>query len=222
MRYQVHPLTVWQSAYRANRGAIAKVSFRVVDTHSLPADCKGVRAWTHDEAVARQICDMLNGVNNHATYWQAQSETARTNALALEKRWQSVLDHTNGLLREAREAADILRNQLFEAREQRDEARAELAGAREGWGTDYTKISMAAVSRCLGVPMHEHVERLEAFKAARQNDAIGWTAEKVGKLIQERDELQAKLDKLLGDGSPADNEVLLTLARRINRVCFKS
>jgi hypothetical protein len=40
--------------------------------------------------------------------------------------------------------------------------------------------------------------------------------------LTERDELQAKLEKLVGGGSPADNEVLLSLARHINRVCFKS
>jgi multidrug resistance efflux pump len=37
----------------------------------------------------------------------------------------------------------------------------------------------------------------------------------------ERDEARASLEKLMGQPSPADNEVLLALARHINRVCFK-
>jgi hypothetical protein len=131
MRYQVAPMTVWQSAYSTRRGAVPKISWRVIDTHAAqPMSRDGIRAWSYDEAVARQIADMLNGTNLHASHWQAQTETARRNALALETRWQATLDHTNGLLREAREAADILRKQLFEARDQRDEARTD---ARNAW-----------------------------------------------------------------------------------------
>ena len=124
MRYEVHPLTVWQSAYRARMGATAKVSYRVVDTHTVrhsPRD--GVRAWSYDEAVARQVCDMLNGVNNHATHWKNSYQSLFDSMGKVDTRWQATLDHTNSLLRETREAcdikaaeADMLRGQLFEAR----------------------------------------------------------------------------------------------------------
>ena len=120
MRYEVHPLTVWQSAYRARMGATAKVSYRVVDTHTVrhsPRD--GVRVWSYDEAVARQICDMLNGVNLHASHWQAEAH-----------KWQGCLDMANRNAAAARADADRVRNQLFEAREQRDETRAD---ARNAW-----------------------------------------------------------------------------------------
>ena len=120
MRYEVHPLAVWQSAYRARMGATAKVSYRVVDTHTVrhsPRD--GVRAWSYDEAVVRQICDMLNGVNLHASHWQAEAH-----------KWQGCLDMANRNAAAARADADRVRNQLFEAREQRDEARAD---ARNAW-----------------------------------------------------------------------------------------
>ena len=133
MRYEVHPLTVWQSAYQARRGAVAKISYRVVDTHTVrqsPRD--GVRAWSYDEAVARQVCDMLNGVNNHAAHWQAEAH-----------KWQGCLNMANRNATEARAEvftlrnslgaakrdADRVRNQLFEAREQRDEARADALNA---------------------------------------------------------------------------------------------
>lgn len=222
MRYHAIPQTVF---FRNAGRTTPRISWRIVDVDAGIND----RAWprkcvatANDEATGRRIADMMNGTNLHASHWRAQAEIARTNALELEKRWQGCLDVANRNAAEARGEADRLRAQLFEAREQRDEARAELAGAREGWGDEFTAISKAAFSRCLGVTLADHVKRLEDFRAARANDAIGWTAAEVSKLIQERDEARADARNAWGElrkqpGGPHDH-VVISLAGYTNLV----
>lgn len=183
-----------------------KISWRVIDTtqgHNERFYPRKTLASAESQEIAQRIVDMLNEPTGKGAVEEATAGIEQALIRALKRDIGTAIDDANAYkavsdeLRrqglEIKAEANRLRAQLFDTREQRDEARAELAGAREGWGTDYTKLSMAAVSRCLGVPMHEHVERLEAFKAARQNDAIGWTAEEVAKLIQDRDEAKAAL-----------------------------
>jgi|HubBroStandDraft_1064217.scaffolds.fasta_scaffold52971_2 hypothetical protein len=185
MRYEVHPVTVWQSAYRANRGAIAKVSFRVVDTHSpQPMNREGVRAWSYDEAVARQICDMLNGVNNHAAYWQSQ-------ARKWEYELKMVRDSRDTMFNEIaalRAEADRLRAQLFEAREQRDEAREANAlndSDRLKWKAAYEK---AATER----DALERAPAVNVYSATPPGDHVVMSLAGYNKLVTERDEALAK------------------------------
>lgn len=83
----------------------------------------GVLGTTKYDPEPVPSADHFNGTNPHASHWRAQAETARTNALELEKRWQGCLDVANRNAAEARGEADRLRAQLFETREQRDEAR---------------------------------------------------------------------------------------------------
>jgi hypothetical protein len=188
MRFVVIPSTVF---FHHGRTATPKISWRVVDVDAGLTPMKYPKktvATCNDQAIADRIAAHLNSGTKFD-----------------EIAWQGCLDHANrqrGLEKlrgdMLKDEADRLRNQLFEAREQRDEARAdcrlrthELDAARAWWRSDYTAVSQAAVSRTLGVPMADHVARLEAFKAARQNDAIGWTAEEIANLMQERDAARA-------------------------------
>lgn len=226
MRFHAIPHTVF---FRGPaRVTTPRISWRIVDVDAGIND----RAWprkcvatANDEATGRRIADMMNGTNLHASHWQARAEMARANALELEKRWQGCLDVANRNAAEARGEADRLRAQLFDAREQRDEAREREVTFKGQAHLDrsiYNDVHEAAVSRTLGVPLADHVKNLEAFKAARASQPIGWTAEAVAKLIQERDEARADARNAWGElrkqpGGPHDH-VVISLAGYTNLV----
>jgi hypothetical protein len=128
-------------------GGTRKISFQIVD---VDAGCtprffpKRVVASCADEADARRIEQLFNGVNLHAEHWKASYQSLFDSQAKIEARWQRCLDAANenaataraetedardsfisamdrngGLMREV----ERLQGQLFEAREQRDEAR---------------------------------------------------------------------------------------------------
>lgn len=213
-RYHAIPQTVF---FRNAGRTTPRISWRIVDVDAGIND----RAWprkcvatANDEATGRRIADMMNGTNLHASHWQAQAEIARANALELEKRWQGCLDVANRNAAEARAEADRLRAQLFDAREQRDEARAEVARPHGFFVNANAECFNEHGNAEFVSDILKRVQKAEAGEVKMRLEAA--------RALTERDELQTKLDKLVGGASPADNEILLALARHINRVCFKS
>jgi hypothetical protein len=94
----------------------------------MPSFGAKVVAYTYDSEIASRIHAMLNGNDTYVRHDRTATETARRNALALETRWQATLDHTNGLLREAREATDIEQAKNRELETQLKICRQSLAG----------------------------------------------------------------------------------------------
>ncbi len=154
MRYVVLRIETSRPSGRYTRPI---VSWQVVDVdaglneRNYP---KRIVASCAEEGAAEQIAAHFNGVNPHATHWEAEAELAQRELTDMENRWQGTLDFANvqaGHLRAERDslkrecglyhlALDMLRdqlaemmadrnsirNQLFETREQRDAIWAEL------------------------------------------------------------------------------------------------
>jgi hypothetical protein len=94
----------------------------------MPSFGAKVVAYTYDSETASRIHAVLNGNDTYVRHDRTATETARRNALALETRWQATLDHTNGLLREARAEADRLKTVIRELETQLKVCRQSLAG----------------------------------------------------------------------------------------------
>jgi hypothetical protein len=193
-------------------GRTPKISFQVVD---VDAGCtpqffpKRVVASCADEGMAQQIANHFNGVNNHASYWQAAAETARTNALALEKRWQATLDHTNGLLSEARKSADILSKQLFEAHEQQYEARDALKVAEAGEVNMRLEAARALTElAALRKQRDSHVCSPPVYGPFGH---VVLSIEQYDKLVKERDEAIAKYEACVDTVSFVDGRWVKTV-----------
>lgn len=247
MKYHAMPFTIFS---RGGGRTVPKISWRVVDTdagHNERFYPIVTVASCTDEAVARRIADMMNGVNDHAMHWQNRAHeingryTAEMSKVAVltreleEARGSAVANgrEAERARTELAEAHQILNKGGFwtgpitvyneknepelvtdilarlekaeaaerEVRKALEASHRDLAGAREYWGADYTAVSQAATSRTLGVPMVDHVRRLEQTARAHQCCPTGWTSKAIADLIAERDAYKRDNERIAKTGA---------------------